>query len=80
MEKALVTAGIFVVPTILWILGFRLSGRKVEWVPLLWAGFACLVYVLLLRSRSMIPVPGLQGEDRDGDFRLGFNLAVVFPL
>ena len=62
MEKALVTAGILVVPTILLILGFKLSGRKVEWVPLLWAGFACLVYVLLLRSRTMIPVPGFLEE------------------
>ncbi len=62
MEKASVTAAIFIVPTILLILGFRLSGRKVEWAPLLWAGFACLAYVLLLRSRSMIPVPGFLEE------------------
>ena len=57
MEKALVTAGIFIVPTILLVIGFRRSGRKVEWAPLLWAGFACLVYVLLLRSGGVISTP-----------------------
>jgi hypothetical protein len=30
MEKALVTAGIIIVPTILLVIGFRLYGRKVE--------------------------------------------------
>ncbi len=57
MEKALVTAAILIVPTILLVIGFRLSGRKVEWTPLLWAGFACLVYFLLLRSRGVLPTP-----------------------
>ncbi len=57
MEKALVTAAILVVPTILLVIGFRLYGRKVQWAPLLWAGFACLVYFLLLRSRGVIPNP-----------------------
>ena len=59
MEKALVIAGIFIGPTTILIIGFRLSGRKVDWVPLRWAGFACLVYILLLKSRSVIPVPVL---------------------
>lgn len=57
MEKALVTAGIFVVPTLLLVIAFRLTGRKVEWAPLLWAGFAFLVYFLLLRSKGVIPAP-----------------------
>ena len=57
MEKALLTAGILIVPTITLVIGFRLTGRKVEWAPLLWAGFACLVYFLLLRSRGVIPTP-----------------------
>jgi len=59
MEKALVTAGIIIVPTVLLVIGFRLNGRKVEWAPLVWAGFACLVYFLLLRSRAVIPNPVL---------------------
>ena len=57
MEKALLTAGILFVPTFLLVIGFRLTGRKVQWTPLLWAGFACLVYFLLLRSRDVIPNP-----------------------
>jgi membrane protease YdiL (CAAX protease family) len=57
MEKALLTAGIFVVPTILLVIAVRLSGRKVEWAPLFWAGLAYLVYFLLLRSKDVIPVP-----------------------
>lgn len=62
MEKAFLTAGIFVVPTILLVIAFRLTGRKVEWVPLLWAGFAFLVYFLLLRSRHVIPNPVFMDE------------------
>ncbi len=62
MERAFVTAGVVVLPTLLLIVGFRLNGRKVELPPLLWAGFACLVYFLLLRSRSVIPVPAFMGE------------------
>ncbi len=57
MEKALLTAGILFVPTFLLVIGFRLTGRKVQWTPLLWAGFACLAYFLLLRSRDVIPNP-----------------------
>ncbi len=57
MGKALVTAAIFVVPTILLVIAFRLTDRKVEWPPLLWAGFAYLVYFLLLRSEGVIPTP-----------------------
>ena len=62
MEKALVTAGILIVPTILLVIGFRLYGRRVQWTPLLWAGFACLVYFLLLRSRGVIPNPSFMDE------------------
>ena len=62
MEKALLTAGIFVVPTILMVIAFRLTGRKVEWAPLLWAGFAFLVYFLLLRSQGVIPTPNFMEE------------------
>ena len=57
MEKALLTAGIIGIPTILLVIAFRLNGRKVEWAPLLWAGFAFLVYFLLLRSKGVIPGP-----------------------
>lgn len=57
MDKALLTASILIVPTILLIIGFRLRGRTVRWSPLLWAGFACLVYFLLLRSRGVFPAP-----------------------
>ncbi len=46
MEKALLTAALLAIPTIALVIGFKLVGRKVEWVPLLWAGFACLVYFL----------------------------------
>lgn len=62
MERALVTAGVLILPTLLLIIGFRLNGRKVELSPLLWAGFACLVYFLLLRSRSVIPTPVFMAE------------------
>jgi len=62
MDKALVTAGILIVPTIVLVLGFRLHGRKVELAPLLWAGFAFLVYFLLLRSRGVIPNPAFMDE------------------
>jgi len=57
MEKALVTAGILIVPTMFLVTFFRLTGRKVVWTPLLWAGFAFLVYFLLLRSKGVIPSP-----------------------
>jgi len=62
MEKALVTAAVIVVPTILMVIGFRLYGRKVELAPLLWAGFAFLVYFLLLRSRGVVPNPVFMDE------------------
>ncbi len=39
------------------VIGFRVSSRKIEWVPLLWAGFAFLVYVVLLKSRDLLPIP-----------------------
>ena len=62
MDKALLTAGVLIVPTVLLVVGFRLYGRKVELVPLFWAGFACLVYFLLLRSRGVIPNPVFMDE------------------
>jgi len=62
MEKTLVTAGVLVVPTILMVIGFRLYGRKVKLAPLLWSGFAFLVYFLLLRSRGVIPNPEFMDE------------------
>ena len=66
MEKALLTAAVLVIPAIVLVIGFKLAGRKVEWVPLLWAGFACLVYFLLLRSRGEIPSPAfMDGLDRN---------------
>ncbi len=62
MEKALLTAGVLGIPTIVLVIGFKLAGRKVEWAPLLWAGFACLVYFLLLRSRGVLPSPDFLDE------------------
>ncbi len=59
MEKALVTAGIFLSPTLLLVVAFKLSGRKINWVPLLSAGLASLVYIALLKSRNVIPIPAL---------------------
>ncbi len=57
MATALVTGGIFLVPTIFFVIGFRVFGRDVAWKPLLWAGFAYLVYILLLKGRTLIPLP-----------------------
>ena len=57
MEKALLTTAVLAIPTLVLVVGFRLAGRKVKWAPLLWAGFACLVYFLLLRSRGELPSP-----------------------
>ena len=57
MATALVLGGIFLVPTIFLVIGFRVFGRDVAWKPLLWAGFAYLVYILLLKSRTLIPLP-----------------------
>ncbi len=62
VEKALLTAAVLAIPTIVLVIGFKLAGRKVEWAPLLWAGFACLVYFLLLRSRGDIPNPAFMDE------------------
>ena len=62
MEKALLTAAVLGIPTIVLVIGFKLAGRKVEWAPLLWAGFACLVYFLLLRSRGELPSPDFLDE------------------
>ncbi len=62
MGKVLVIAGIFLVPTIMLVIGFRVSNRKIEWAPLLWAGFAFLVYVVLLKSRDLLPIPVYPGN------------------
>ena len=62
MEKILLTAAIFLVPTLLLVAGFKLSGRRVEWAPLLWSGFAFAVYMTLLRSRGVIPEPAFMAE------------------
>ena len=57
MATVLVLTGIFAVPTFLLVIGFRLSGWKVDWLPLIWAGVVFLVYVGLLKSRNVISVP-----------------------
>ena len=62
MEKMLLTAAIFLVPTLLLVTGFKLSGRRVEWVPLLWSGLAYAVYMTLLRSRGVVPEPAFMAE------------------
>jgi uncharacterized protein len=57
MELALAVAAIFVVPTALLVLALRVRGQAVAWRPLLLAGLAFAVYMLLLKSRSVVPVP-----------------------
>jgi len=80
MEKALVTAGVIIVPTILLVIGFRLYGRKVELAPLLWAGFVCLVYFLLLRSRGVIPNPIFMDELTSSWFGKTLSLAGTISM
>jgi membrane protease YdiL (CAAX protease family) len=62
MESAALFAGIFLVPMLLVAVGLRLTGREVRWVPLLWACFAYAVYITLLKSRAVLPVPGLLAD------------------
>lgn len=57
MENALVTGGVFAVPTSLLVVWFRLTGRRVEWPPLLWAGFSFAIYMVAIRSTSVLPQP-----------------------
>ncbi len=57
IERALVTAGIFVVPTLLLVIWFRINNRRVEWRPLLWAGLSFAIYMLALRSTDVLPLP-----------------------
>jgi hypothetical protein len=59
MEQVMVTAGVILVPSLLVVLGLRLTGRRVNWSPLLWAGLASTVYFLLLRSGSLLPQSAL---------------------
>ena len=59
MGKALVTAAIFVVPTLLFAVGARLAGRRLHWKPLIVAGIAFAIYTMLLRSRGVIPEPAV---------------------
>ena len=57
LMQTVVLAAIFLVPTITLAVGLKLAGRKVAFVPLIWAGFAFAVYIILLKSRSVVPVP-----------------------
>ena len=59
MDKALVAAGIFAIPVLALVAGFVITGRKLRWKPLLWAALAFGVYMVLLRSRGVLPEPGL---------------------
>ena len=59
MENVVLLGGIFVVPTLFLAIGLKLSGRVVHWIPLLWAGLAFVLYVALLKSRALLPVPAL---------------------
>ena len=75
MEKALLTAAILILPTAILAIGLKMRGRQVQWTPLLWAGFACLVYFLLLRSRDVIPNPAFMDAL---DFNwLGKTLSII---
>ncbi len=57
MDKALVAAGIFAIPVLALVAGFVITGRKLRWKPLLWAALAFATYMLLLRSRGVLPEP-----------------------
>lgn len=59
MEQALVTAAIFGVPVLLLVGGFRFAGRTVRWKPLILAAIAFATYILLLRSRGVLPEPAI---------------------
>lgn len=57
MIAAAVLASIFLLPTLIAVISLKLTRRPVVTRPLLLAGFAFLIYVLLLKSRTIIPVP-----------------------
>ncbi len=57
MDKAIVAAAMFAIPVLLLVVGFRIAGRRVRYKPLFWAAFAFATYMLLLRSRGVIPEP-----------------------
>ena len=59
IENASLLVGIFLVPAGMIAAGLKLTGRAVRWVPLVWALFAYLLYVTLLKSRVVLPVPAL---------------------
>ena len=54
MESAAVTAGIFVIPTLILVAWFKFTNHRVEWAPLLWAGFSFATYMFLLRSGTAL--------------------------
>jgi membrane protease YdiL (CAAX protease family) len=59
IETALLTGATFAVPTAMVAAWLRLTGRTVRWGPLLWAGVSFAIYIVALRSRSVLPRPGL---------------------
>ncbi len=58
MANALVTGGIFAIPTFILVVWLKLTGRRVEWAPLLWAGFSFAIYMVALRTKGVLPQPG----------------------
>ena len=62
IESALVTLGVFAIPTLVVVAGFKLTGRPVKRAPLLWAGFAFAVYIGALRGGSLLPQPSVLAE------------------
>ena len=56
------TAGIFAVPTLMLVIWYRLIDRRVDWRPLLWAGFSFGIYMLALRSTDVLPQPAFVSQ------------------
>jgi membrane protease YdiL (CAAX protease family) len=80
IEKALVTLGIIVIPTMLMVGGFKLSKRKVAWPPLVWAGVACIVYFALLRSGDVLPAPAFMADFTQNWFGKSLTIAASLIL
>jgi membrane protease YdiL (CAAX protease family) len=57
MGQTLTAATIFLAPVLLLVFAFRVAGRTVQWTPLFWAGIAFATYMVLLRSRGVLPEP-----------------------
>jgi hypothetical protein len=70
MGTALVTAGIFVAPTLALVIWYRHTGRRVEWAPLLWAGFA-------FAPRVSFRAAGARWDQREGSVRPAMTIGAI---